>query len=158
YYYSRYDYKQAYTLWSEVLKKQPTNLPALFRVAELKMLFEGRPAGRDLILKFLLTESSGLTGDARKSVRDRLNELQRVFLTDRGQSLYLQAVARTRKKDCQSAFGFLNQAAALENGNIRILKEKFRCEKSLGLSDRFYETTHLALDNDPYDTEVVDNM
>ena len=158
YYYSKYDYKQAYQLWGEVLNRQPSNLHALFRVCEMKVLFEGRMSCRDLALKFLETQGPTLGGEGRRSVREKIDEVSKVFLTDRGQSFFLQALAKTRKKDCNSAFPLLTQAASLEKGNVRILKEKLRCEKSSSLLDAFYETTKLAYESDPYDSEVAENL
>lgn len=158
YYYSKYDYKQAYQLWSEVLKRQPGNLPAFFRVCELKVMFEGRAACRDLGRTFLKQTAVPLNAEARRSVRDKLDQLQKTFLTDRGQSLYFQAIAKTRKKDCPAALPLLTQSLAFEKGNVRILKEKLRCEKSLGLTDKFYETTKLAYEGDPFDSEINDDL
>jgi tetratricopeptide (TPR) repeat protein len=158
YYFSRQDYNQSLALWSEVLKRRPDNLSAVYRVAELKLMFQGRVASRDVILGFLAGAGRNLNSDARRDIKLKLGELQSTFVTDDGQSVFLRALPKIRHGDCQGAMALLVQAAGAEGGNLRVLQEKARCEKTLGLYERFYESLRAAFDSDPFDESVRENL
>lgn len=158
YYYSHYHYQQAYNLWSEVFKRQPENGQAVVRLAELKLMFEGRPAARDLLLQFLAGPGRGAAIEWRPAVKEKLARLASTFLTNDGQSLYAQAVVKARRSDCAGAGPLLGQAAALEKGNLRVLREKAACEKALQNWAPWYETLKLAVQENPFNAEVVEHL
>src|SRR5208283_2885714 len=80
YYFSRQDYTQALGLWSEVLRRQPDSVDAALRVAELKMLSQGRQAASQTILSFMEAKGGLLSAEDRQRVTQRLGELQSTFL------------------------------------------------------------------------------
>jgi tetratricopeptide (TPR) repeat protein len=158
YYFSRQDYPQALSLWSEVLKRKPDSVSALMRVAELKLLFGGRLASRDVLLGFLNSHGSSLPAESRLALRLKLGSLQSTFVTDEGQSLFLRALPKAQRQECAAALPLLTQAVGLEGGNLKVLHEKARCEKKLGLYPRLYETLKLAFDSDPFDVETRESL
>jgi len=158
YYFSRHDYRQSFQLWADVLKREPQSMEAAFRVAELKLMFEGRGAARSVLKQFLETNGELLSVDAKKQVQGKLSILANTFVSDEGQSNFFPALPRVARKDCAGAMPLLNQAIYFEKGNVRILKERAKCEKILGTYDKYYETLKLAYDNNPYDSDVVENL
>lgn len=158
YYFSRQSYPAAFELWSKVLSREPENVSALLRVAELKLLLEGRLASRDILLKFLGQRAGTLTNEAEQLIQSKHTLLQSLFLTDEGQSLYLRAMTKIQRKDFAGAAPLLTHALSLENNNLRILKEKAKCEKYSKAYDRFHETIQSAFESDPYDMEIIDNL
>ena len=158
FYYCKQSYRQALQLWRKVLVREPTNLGAALRVAELTLLFEGRGPEKDFLLKFYSTTQAQLGVVARETLENRFGALQGMFLTDEGQSDYLQALSHARYNDCSGAAAFLAQAAQLEPGNIKVLREKAACERKLGSYNTLYETLDLAVDTYPFDSRVVDNF
>lgn len=158
YYFSHYDYPQAFNLWSSVYQRQPENLVALFRLSELRLMFDGRPTVTKGILDYLTLHASALSRESRHLLRDKLADLQSAFLTDDGQSLFLQGLARARRGDCPTALSFFSQSDALEKGNLRVLREKAACERKTGAHDRNYATLKAAYELQPFDTEVLDGL
>ncbi len=155
YYYSHHDYPQALGLWSEVLKKDPINTMALLRVCELKILTEGREACRELMLSNL--EGPNLrTTESRKFLIERFRDLQKLFLTDEGQTSYLQAVSWVKLKELPRALASFERASQLEKGNASVLREKAKTEKLMGQWDSYLQTCQLAYENDPFDPAVVE--
>jgi len=158
YYFSHHDYRQSLDLWSEILKRDPINEKALVRTSDLKLLLEGRASARDALLSVLDNPALFLSTDARKVLRDRLSILQNAFLTDEGQATYLQALPKIKRGDCAGALGLLNQAAIQEKGNVRVLREKARCELHQGLYVKYYATVQQAHENNPFDLEILDGL
>jgi tetratricopeptide (TPR) repeat protein len=158
YYFSRHDYRQSYQLWMDVFKRQPDSVYALLRVGELKLMFESRTATRDLLLKFLDSVPNKQNPDLKKEIKDKLKSVESIFISDEGLSLYLQAVSRTKRQDCLTAVTLFDHSAQLENGNLAVYLQRGKCEKTLGLYDRYFETFKLAYANDPYDREVIENL
>jgi hypothetical protein len=39
-----------------------------------------------------------------------------------------------------------------------VLREKAKCERAMGVYERFFETLRLAYENDPFDTEIRGNL
>jgi tetratricopeptide (TPR) repeat protein len=137
---------------------QPDSVPALFRLSELRLLYEGRQAVTQGVLDFLDTHAALLTREARLAIHEKLGELQSVFLTDDGQSDFFQGLAHARHADCARGLTFLSQAASLEKGNLRVLREKAQCERKLQAYDRAHATLKLAYQLDPFDAEVIDSL
>ncbi len=158
YYYARYAYRQALPLWLEVARKQPSNLSAVLRVAELKLLSEGREASRNWLRDFLTREGHSMSPESLQVVGARLTDLQETFLTDEGQTLFYQALARIRREDCEGAIPGLIQAINLEKGNIRLTKEKARCEKMLGQFQNYYESLNAIYVAVPLQTQVQEDL
>jgi tetratricopeptide (TPR) repeat protein len=158
YYFSRHDYRQAFGLWSEFLRRHPDNVIALTRVCELQVMFEGHAASRATMMKFLGTRGNALSSDVKKNLKETLSSLQTLFLTDEGQSDFLRALPHVRGKDYQGALGLLDHALTLEKGNVKVLKQKARSEKSLLLFPQFYETIKTAYESDPFDDEIVEGL
>ncbi len=155
YYYEKADYGQSISLWNELAKSEPTNLNALFRVAELKLIFEGRPSARSTLNSYFLLEGSPLQDSVLK---DRLKRILTIFLTDESQSLYLQAKQKMREKNFEGALTLLEQADQLENGNIQVLIEKARCEKALKAYENFYKTLRLAFQLNPLNESLLEEL
>ncbi len=158
YYSSHHDYKQAFLLWQEVARQEPENIRAALKVAELRLLYEGRDAARDGLLAFLRAHGDVLEPAEAEVVRGKIRQLGSLFLTDDGQSLFLQAEARVRSKDLSGAVALLQQAAAVEKGNLRVLKEKAKAEMAQAQFPLAYETWKLAALRDPFDSEVLDTL
>jgi len=156
YYFARHDYRQAFPLWQEVLKRQPDNVTAVLRVCELQVIFEGRVACTTTLTQFLNTNAATLNAESRKLVREKISSVHSLFLTDDGQSAYYQSLNRLKKKDWAAALPFLNQAASLEKGNLRVLKDKAHCEQALGQWEPMIQTWRTAYESQPFDGEVVD--
>lgn len=154
YYFSRQDYRQAYQLWSEILKRQSDNLAAVFRVCELKMFFDTRGACRDLMLKFLADSGSALSSETRRHVRDKHSQLQSLFLSDDGQAHFFQAQAKASRKDYTAALSLLEASGQAEQGNVRVLWERAQMEKRLQRYERYHETLKETLANDPFHSEA----
>lgn len=158
YYYSRNDYAQALSLWSEILRQKPDNLLAVIRVAELKLMFEGREASRQTILAFMSRPDGTLSSKERSQLREKSRSLQQLFLTDEGQTLYIQALAKIKEKDCAGALPLLGRAMTSEKGNLKVLLQKARCERSLALPKELQQTLKLAQESDPFDEEIADEL
>jgi hypothetical protein len=154
----KYDFKQAFTLWNEVLKRQPLMAVAVARLAELKLMLEGRASSRELLLQFLNQNATHLSPESERDLRDKLRVLGSTFVSDEGQSLYLQALARIRHQECTSALPLLDRAVYLEAGNLNVLVEKARCEKTMGQIEHFYDTAKAAYESDPFDKETLDPL
>lgn len=158
YYFTRHDFRQSLTLWEGVLKRQPDNVAAVLRVAELKLMFEGRAATRETITHYLDLKGDALATEARRALREKLGQLQSTFVSDEGQALFLQALPKVRAKDCQGALPLLAQAAVLEKGSPKVLREKARCEKALGATDRLRDSLSQAAESDPYDSDILESL
>jgi tetratricopeptide (TPR) repeat protein len=157
YYFDHREYAQSLALWEAIYKRQPENVEALCRVAELKLLLEGRVQSRDTIVEFL-KQHSQLRAEEKEAIRSRFERIQSFFLTDEGQTAFLQAKTRVERKDYQGALAALERSMALERGNVKVLKVKANCERSLGLWESFSQTAKQAFENDPFDPDVVGDM
>lgn len=156
--FSRQNYSEALSLWSEALKQQPDSSEVALKVCELKVLLESRPACRNFASDFLST-SGALMGDkARKNFEQRYHSIQSLFLTDEGQSVYLQALARVNRKEVEEALRLFNQAEHFEKGNLKVLKEKAKSELTLGLMDPYFETVRQTYEIDPFDSDAVEAL
>jgi len=158
FYSTQHDFARAYPLWQGVLKSEPSQLTAVLRVAELNLLFASRREARETLLGFLDEHRERLTPLARRQIREKNSQLQSTFLTDEGQSQYYQGVSKAGARDYDGALALLAQASAFEVGNLRILKEKARCERAQGQWQRLYETLKTAGTTDPYDASVREQL
>ncbi|MBI4404566.1 MAG: hypothetical protein HY537_10415 [Deltaproteobacteria bacterium] len=158
YYYSKYDYRQSLGLWNDILKQSPANLQALFRLAELRLLFTGRDASKETILGYLRTYGQKISPDTRKAIRQKLVSLQSIFLTETGQSLFLAGTSKAKQNDCPSATALLNQAIQHEGNHPDLLWERAKCEKLMSQYDKFYETLKLAFESNPLDSHILDSL
>ena len=158
YYFSRHDYKEALKLWNKVLDKNPKNVDALMRVSELSLMFGSRELSRKVITDFLDKWSQKITPDQVKLIHSKLKDLQSKFLSDEGQSLYLQATSKMEHKDWERSLELLKQALAQEQGHLEILRQKAICEKQLGNFAEFYATLKQAFEADPYDPQLMEWM
>jgi len=155
YYYSHHDYQQALGLWSEVLKRDPENATALLHVCELKLISEGRDACRELMLSSL-GSSDTRSAESKKFLIDRFRTLQTLFLSDEGQTSYLQAVSWIRLKEYPRALASLERSNQLEKGNALVLREKANTERTLGMWDAYIQSCQSAYENDPFDPKVIE--
>lgn len=158
YYFHRHDYRQALQLWNEVYRKEPQNTRALLRLAELKLLVEGRESSRDLILTHLKLKNPGLNFDSRRALKERFVQLQQMFSSDSAQSAYLQAKPKILYKDFAGAILLLNQAIALDKGNPLVLKDRAFCELGLQQFEKYRETVRSAYESNPFDPETVERL
>jgi tetratricopeptide (TPR) repeat protein len=158
YYFSRHDYRQALQLWNEVFRRQPDNVTALLRVAELKLVFEGRSQATETVVKFLSQRGEGLEGSQRAKIKQNLQWIQEKFLTEEGQTLYLQALPKIQHDDCPGALTLLNQSTAVEKGALMALKQKANCEKKLKQFNRLYTTLQSAYETCPFDPFVTEEL
>jgi len=154
YYYSRYAYRQALPLWQEVARRQPSDVTAALRVAEIKLLQEGREQASASLKEFVQREARNLPPESLRLVEQRMKELQEVFLSDEGQTLFFQAVARIRRQDCVGAVPVLQQALTLEKGNARVAQEKAKCQKTLERYGPYFESLIALHETNPFARDV----
>lgn len=154
YYYSRYAYREALPLWQDVARRQPSDVTAALRVAELKLVLEGRDAACDSLKEFITREARSLSGESLRLVEQRMKELREVFLSDEGQTLYFQALAFVRRQDCVGALPILQQAQVLEKGNARLAREKADCQRSLERYAPYFESLIGLYESNPFAREV----
>jgi len=158
YYYDHQDYRQALRLYQEVLKHQPGSLSAVIKVSELKLMYDTRQSARDVLLQFIATQNSLLSADSRRALRDKVENIASLFVTDDGQTSFLQAMVEIKDKGCSGAIPLLNQAMQQEPGNAKVLREKAHCERQLGAYRPFHETLKLAVESDPFDPQLADSL
>ena len=158
YYFDHREYSQSLELWTALLSRQPDNVEAVCRVAELKLLLEGRAPSKEIILDFMKRRKDQMRPEERENLRTRFERMQTLFLTDEGQTAFLQGRTRLERKDFQGALSALERSISLEKGNLKVLKVKASCERSLGLWDAFAQTAKLAFENDPFDPEAAADM
>jgi len=125
-------------------------------VAQLKLLFEGRGGLGETLSKYLSANTGQLSLESKQLLKEKWGALQRVFVSDEGQSIFLQALARVRRKDCAGALAPLDQALGWEKGNIQILWEKARCENVLGSHELYYETIKSVFAADPFSLDALE--
>lgn len=158
YYFAHYDYAQAFTLWNGVFQRQPDSVAALLRLSELRLMFEGHAAVAKSMLEYLSAHQATISRENRRQVREKLSALQSVFLTDDGQALFLQGLARSHGGDCLAALPFFSQAEKVEKGNVKVLREEAACETNTGAFDRNYTSLKHAYELQPFDSDVVDAL
>jgi len=158
YYYSRHAYAQALPLWLEIARRQPSSVLASLRVTELKLIVEGREAARSWLKEFISREAKSMSVDSRRLVEQRLAEIQDRFLTDDGQSFYHQAKLRIRRKDCEGALPLLAQSQAVENGNLALVREKARCERTLRKFEPYFESLVSLYEANPLSRETQEDL
>jgi tetratricopeptide (TPR) repeat protein len=158
YYFSRNDYTQALRLWNEVLTKDPANDLAAGRVAELLLFFEGRRSARDGLARHLAARGDAIPREARRLLLERWRAIQSSFLTEEGQSLYLQARERETQGDCAAALALVARAIVLEKGHLDLLKFRARCEMKTENLSGHYESLKLAHAEYPYDSALQEDL
>lgn len=158
YYFAHHDYQQALRLWSEVLTKDPTNDAAAIRIAELQFFFDGRQAAKESLVRHLASRGDSLSRDSRRAILERWRALQSAFVTEDGQSLYLQAREKEAQKDFQSALSLVGRALVLEKGNLELLRFRARCEWNTENYAAHYESLKQAYAEFPYDGPIQDEL
>lgn len=153
YYYRHHEYAEALPLWKEVAAREPANLTALLRVAEMTLWLEGRDALVQPFQRFL--SQKGLSPQTRRLARTRLLELQSTFLTDKAQGLFFQAKHRAERGDRAGAKECLNQASELDPGQFPILSLRAELEKEAGEFENYYQSLQAAVKSVPYDSAAV---
>ncbi len=158
YYFARHDYQQALRLWNEVLTKDPTNDAVALKVADLQFFFDGRQVAREGLAHHLSLRGEALSRENRRALLDRWRALETSFLTEEGQSLYLQAKEREAQGDCPGAIGLLTRAIAAEKGNLDLLKARARCEFQTENFSGHYESLKQAFAEFPYDVALQEEL
>lgn len=158
YYFTHSDYPQALKLWTEVLTKDPTNDTAVGRVAQLQLFFEGRQAARDGLARYLASHGEALPRESRRLLLERWRVIQTSFLTEEGQSLYLQAREKETQGDCPAAVALVSRALVLEKGNTDLLKFRARCEFKTENFAAHYETLKQANGEYPFDLVLQEEL
>lgn len=157
YYYSRQDYRQALQLWAEVVKKRPDDTVAVLRLAELKLMIEGKRPSQAFLLSWLQVQGRNADGFSRNLVSRKLTQTLSTFVSDESQSFYLQARPKLNFNDCEGALNLLKQSLSLEPENLLTLREKAHCEKQLNQEDAYLATTRFMYALNPYDSMVLED-
>ncbi len=158
YYFAHNDYAQALRLWNEVLQKDPVNDAVAIRVADLQFLFEGRQAAKEGLVKHLTARGESLSRDSRRALVDRWRTLQTAFLTEDGQSLYLQAREKEAQGDCASAIALATRALVSEKGNLELIRFRARCEWKTENFAAHYESLRQAYSEFPFDNSIQEDL
>ncbi len=156
--FSQYDYPQAFHLWTEILAKDSTNDAAALQVANLQFFFEGRQAARDGLARHFLTRGDSMPRESRRNLLSRWRVLQSSFLTEEGQSLFLQAGERAAQGDLPAAVALNGRALALEKGNLELIRFRARCEWKLENFSAHYESLKQAHAEFPFDPLVQQEL
>jgi hypothetical protein len=158
YYSDHYDYKQSYALWLELYRRSPENIDYFLHVLERKLLLEGRTSVKDALVEWVEKRSQSLRKEEWLVVREKAANLRAAFLSDDGQSLYLQSLPKIERGDCNSALSLLNQALAFEKDHALILWERAKCEKKSGDFERYYQTLKTIWELDPLFSDPYDDL
>jgi len=138
--FQKYEFKKSLAEWTELHTKFPQNWDYAKHVAQLQLLLEGRPKAYETLRKFLAQKDGGLVADHKNEVLKQIIEISETFLSEEAQSHYLQALSKTNLKEWNASLAPINQAAALEPENLKILFLKYEIEKHLALYTQAYET------------------
>lgn len=156
YYYSRQDYAQALPIYQQMLTIQPENISALGRVCEMKLLLEGRNSCFE-VLQTRFATPWGKSADGKRVLSDFWDRFSSVFVTDDGQTAYLVGMVRATAHDWGGALPYFDQAASLENGNLKVLRAKMRAEKGLKRYEAVYATLEKINVANPFDFSQWDD-
>ncbi len=149
YYYDHGNFPLALSLWEPALKKNPRDLKALQRVAELTLLLRGRSAMAEL---FMESASDSWPVEVRSKLLGVFWDLQTRFLTDRAQELYLQAVQKRSRKDFEGAAALLTQASSQEPGQPLVLRALAQTEWDQGSYEAYFTSLKGAWKSYPFDS------
>lgn len=159
YYYARGEYKAALESFADTLRRHPTDTAAVVRLAQLKLLNEGRAASQEVLKSFLTTQEAKLLPAQKARVRTAFTELQNLFVTEQGQSLFLQARVRVQNREWATALPLLDQANRAEDGgNLRILRERWLCLMQLEDWEGYYNSLKHAYVLNSFDSEIAQRL
>ncbi|MCB0404966.1 MAG: hypothetical protein KDD51_09280 [Bdellovibrionales bacterium] len=136
------------------MKTYPDNVGAVLRVGELTLLLEGRPSLDEFVSRRVAPRARGFSSDQFRQLNEGLERLQSRFLTDKGQARYLQSVEHFKVSDCKEALVLLDEAVALEKGNLRALQLKASCEAELEMWEQRFATLKRASRSNPLQLET----
>lgn len=156
YYYNRQDYGQALPLYQQILAVQPENVSALGRLCEMKLLIEGRNSCFE-VLQNKVPTPWGKSVDGKRVLSEFWDRFASVFVTDDGQTAYLVGMVRANQRDWAGALAHFDQAASLENGNLKVLRAKVRAEKGLKRYEAVYSTLEKINTANPFDYSQWDD-
>ncbi|MEZ4749693.1 MAG: hypothetical protein R3B54_03420 [Bdellovibrionota bacterium] len=158
YYFRNQDYRKSLALWVEFLQTQPENVGAVLRVGELTLLLEGRSSLDEFVARQVAPRLRSFAPEQFRQLNEGLERLQSRFLTDKGQARYLQSVEHFKVNDCKEALVLLDEAVALEKGNLRALQLKASCEAELELWERRFSTLKRAARSNPLQPETQQRL
>src|SRR3989338_6635447 len=79
YYYFRQDYRQALRLWEEVVKKDLTSISGVLRLADLKLVVEGKRSALASLVDVLQSKSNLVTHSAKSVLTWKLSQVLTLF-------------------------------------------------------------------------------
>lgn len=153
YYYNRQDLKQAIELYR--LIDDPRSIA---RIADAKLILQGRKEARDEIVAYLKNPKKNLPEESRSFLYAKLDSILDKFVTDEGQSLYFRALNKVRYGDYVSAVGLVETAVGLEGTNTRALELKSTCEKELKKYEAYSLTLNTIFLTDPFDFQNAEKL
>lgn len=149
YFDGQHQFEESLKLWSALAVRYPENTRIILKLADYELWISGRLKARETLRRAL--RSSAVPTEYKFVLRDRLSAINSVFLSDEGQSQFLQAVSKAKRGDYEGSEELLQSANRLENINSTVLRELSRCQGELRAIDRYSETLQNLLELEPYD-------
>lgn len=154
YYFEKGDYKQALHLLTRAVKKHPLELHSRLRVIELKFMLEGRQSARNYLSQFIADYGEQLSSDSRSQLIRHFQHVQRLFVSDEGQSKYLQASVKWNHQDYKGAAALVVQGLSLEPGHPDLLRLQALCDFEQKDYAAYLQHIEQAYEFDPFDSKL----
>lgn len=156
YYFEKNQYDDSLKLWGELSRRYPSNISVLRRLVDHQFLLLGRVKARETLVSAM--RQPGISPEQALSLQDKLNDLNARFISDDGQSSYLQGVAKSRHGEFAKAEKLLEFASRAENVNTTVLNELVRCQAAQGAWDRYTASLQQLFSLNPFDWKLRLNL
>ncbi|MBI3295519.1 MAG: hypothetical protein HYZ71_12405 [Deltaproteobacteria bacterium] len=147
YYFEKHQFVISMKAWEDLNERYPYNPQILTKLADHQLLLLGRIRARDTLIAAV--QSGRLTPEGVEIVTQHLHIINAKFLTDDGQSNYLQARTRLGLKDFAKAETLLNSANRLEDSNTAVLLSLAECQFAQREIERYITTQKSLVAIDP---------
>lgn len=147
YYFEKHQFVLSMKAWEDLNQKYPLNPQIIIKLADHQLLLTNRSRARETLVAALQTNK--LEAESQKLLQNHLNEINTKFVTDEGQSNYLQAQARVNQRDCAKAESLLETANRYELNNSAVLDLMAKCQLEQHEGERYTATVRTLLSTDP---------
>lgn len=149
YFHDRHQFEESLKLWQPLAKRYPGNVQILLKLADQELWVFGKARARETLLSAL--RGSAISIEHKLMIRERLAYLNALFLTDEGQSNYLQALSRAKHGDLAKSESLLVTANRAETLNSSVLRQLAKIQAQQNAFDRYTDTLKTLVELEPYE-------
>ncbi len=156
---STHELDRAEPLWLTLLQHEPRNQHYLSHLALVRLTRTGRAAARESLKPFWSLKNDKVPVDRLSNeLREAVERVEQSFLSDEGQSYFLQGKSRFEVGDLTGAVPYLDKAIAVEHEHGGSLWLRALVAKGLGRNDVHLDLLSKLNQFNPSDAKIAEEL